>query len=37
MVSGLAEQDYEGRLLELDMVTLEERRHQTDMAQVHTR
>jgi hypothetical protein len=35
MVSGLAAREYEDRLLELGMVTLEERRHQMDMAQVH--
>ena len=34
MVSGLTGRDYEARLKELDMVTLEERRHQIDMAQV---
>ena len=35
IVSGLAARDYEERLLELGMTTLEERRHQTDMAQVY--
>jgi hypothetical protein len=34
MVSGLQGRTYEDRLEELGMVTLEERRHQTDMAQV---
>jgi hypothetical protein len=34
MVSGLNGRTYEERLEELNMVTLEERRHQTDMAQV---
>ena len=32
MVSGLTAGSYEGRLAELGMVTLEERRHQADMA-----
>ena len=31
MVSGLQERDYEGRLRELDLESLEERRHQADM------
>jgi hypothetical protein len=31
MVSGLRSQDYEGRLRELRLTTLEERRHQADM------
>jgi len=35
MVSGLVARDYEERLAELGMTTLEERRHQTDMAQVY--
>jgi hypothetical protein len=35
MVSGLAARDYEERLQELGLLTLEERRHQMDMAQVH--
>jgi len=35
MVSGLTAREYEDRLLELGLVTLEERRHQMDMAQVH--
>ena len=35
MVSGLKAADYEGRLLELGMTTLEERRHQADMLQVY--
>ena len=35
MVSGLAGREYEERLKELDMETLEERRHQMDMAQVY--
>ena len=35
MVAGLAATDYEARLAELGMVTLEERRHQQDMAQVY--
>jgi len=34
MVSGLTGSDYEGRLRELEMTTLEERRHQMDMAQM---
>ena len=34
MVAGLATTRYEDRLAELGMVTLEERRHQQDMAQV---
>ena len=34
MVSGLKGRTYEERLEELNMVTLEERRHQTDMTQV---
>ena len=35
MVSGLAGREYEDRLQELGLLTLEERRHQMDMAQVH--
>jgi hypothetical protein len=35
MVSGLAARDYEERLRELGHTTLEERRHQLDMQQVH--
>lgn len=35
MVSGLANESYEERLKELDMDTLEERRHQADMVMVH--
>ena len=35
MVTGLAARDYEERLREMGMVTLAERRHQSDMAQVH--
>ena len=35
MVSGLAAKTYEGRLGELSMFTLAERRHQTDMVQVY--
>jgi hypothetical protein len=35
MVSGLEGRDYESRLLELGMVTLEERRHQIDMVQTY--
>jgi hypothetical protein len=35
MVSGLRSHDYEERLAELGMTTLEERRHQTDMIQVY--
>jgi ribonuclease P/MRP protein subunit RPP40 len=35
MVSGLKGRTYEERLEELNMVTLEERRHQTDMTQVY--
>ncbi len=34
MVAGLTSTTYEGRLKELGMVTLEERRHQADMTQV---
>ena len=36
MVSGLAAKTYEGRLAELGMFTLAERRHQTDMVQVYS-
>lgn len=35
MVSGLRGRTYEERLVELDMVTLKQRRVETDMAQVH--
>ena len=35
MVSGLGSESYEERLKELDMDTLEERRHQADMVMVH--
>jgi hypothetical protein len=35
MVSGVQAKDYEGRLRELRHLTLEERRHQLDMQQVH--
>ncbi len=35
MVSGLAARDYEERLRELGHTTLEERRHQLAMQQVH--
>jgi hypothetical protein len=35
MVSGLASRDYEERLRELGHTSLEERRHQLDMQQVH--
>ena len=35
MVSGLAGRDYEARLKELGLQTLEERRHQADMCTVH--
>ena len=35
MVSGLKSAEYEERLMELDMTTLEERRHQTDMLYVY--
>ena len=35
MVSGLRGRTYEERLRELDLTTLEERRHQADMAMVH--
>ena len=35
MVSGLRGTNYEDRLVELGMTTLEERRHQADMAMVH--
>jgi hypothetical protein len=34
MVSGLQSQEYEDRLKELKMTTLEERRHQADMLQM---
>jgi hypothetical protein len=34
-VSGLTATTYEGKLLELDLPTLEERRHQADMCMVH--
>jgi ribonucleases P/MRP protein subunit RPP40 len=35
MVSGLASREYEDRLAELGLTTLEERRHQADMHQVY--
>jgi hypothetical protein len=35
MVSGLQGRDYEDRLRELGMTTLEERRHQADMSMMH--
>jgi Reverse transcriptase (RNA-dependent DNA polymerase)/Endonuclease-reverse transcriptase len=35
MVSGLQSRDYEGRLKELKLTTLEERRHQADMLQMY--
>ncbi len=35
MVSGLKGTTYEEKLNELDMLTLEERRHQSDMVQVY--
>jgi hypothetical protein len=35
MVSGVQAKDYEGRLRELGHLTLEEKRHQLDMRQVH--
>jgi ribonuclease P/MRP protein subunit RPP40 len=35
MVSGVQAKDYESRLRELGHLTLEERRHQLDMQQVH--
>jgi hypothetical protein len=35
MISGLKAKTYEEKLLELGLTTLEERRHQTDMAQVY--
>jgi hypothetical protein len=35
MVSGLKSDEYSERLAELEMPTLEERRHQADMAMVH--
>ena len=35
MVSGPVGRDYESRLLELGMVTIEERRHQIDMVQIY--
>ena len=35
MVSGLRGRTYEERLRELNITTLEERRHQADMAMVH--
>ena len=34
-VSGLTATTYEGKLLELDLPTLEERRHQADKCMVH--
>ncbi len=34
-VSGLTSTTYEGKLLELDLPTLEERRHQADMRMIH--
>jgi hypothetical protein len=34
MVSGLRSREYEDRLRELEMTTLEERRHQADMLQM---
>jgi hypothetical protein len=35
MVSGLRETDYDLRLIELGLATLEERRHRADMKMVH--
>ena len=35
MISGLRARDYEDRLKELGLTTLEERRHQADMAMVY--
>jgi Reverse transcriptase (RNA-dependent DNA polymerase)/Endonuclease-reverse transcriptase len=35
MISGLQAKDYEGRLKELELTTLEERRHQADMLQMY--
>ena len=35
MVSGLVSQDYEARLTELGLLSLEERRHQADMCLMH--
>ena len=35
MVSGLQGRTYEAKLVDLGMVSLEERRHQTDMVQVY--
>ena len=35
MISGLRARDYEDRLQELGLMTLEERRHQADMAMVY--
>ena len=35
MVSGLKAADYEGRLKELGMISLEERRHQADMLYIY--
>ena len=35
MISGLRARDYEDRLQELGLTTLEERRHQADMAMVY--
>ncbi len=35
-VSGLTSTSYEDRLLELDLPSLEERRHQADMCMVHS-
>jgi ribonuclease P/MRP protein subunit RPP40 len=37
MVSGLSGKSYEEKLVELGLFTLEERRHQADMAMVHKR
>ena len=35
MISGLKAKEYEERLKELELTTLEERRHQADMAMVY--
>ena len=36
MISGLKSEDYEDRLKELGLTSLEERRHRADMALVHS-
>ena len=35
MVSGLAGREYKGRLVELGLLSLKERRHQADMCLMH--